>query len=241
MKIYHLCLFPDEIKGFMEKGLIKKGLDSSLFELNYIQLRDYSKDKRNTVDEYPYGNRNGMLLKADVLYDALSQVPSYEDYPILYPCPKGQVVTQGNIEGWSQSGGLIFVSGYYEGIDERLFDLFKIKRFSIGPFVLSSGDLPIMAVTDAVLRLVPGVIGNQTCIDEDSFSSGLLEYPQYTSPREFKGMSVPDVLLDGHHGERKKWQRKMALSETLFKRPSLLVDYDLTESDQHDIVGILKE
>ncbi|MCP4051309.1 MAG: tRNA (guanosine(37)-N1)-methyltransferase TrmD [bacterium] len=240
MKIKILTLFPDEMRGIFLKGLYKKASEAGFFDIEFINIRDFANCRNNRVDDYPYGYRKGMILQVDVLERAVKSIDNYDSYRLLYTCPKGPAFTQEIATEFQQEKGLIIISGYYEGVDERLFKLFDIDKISAGDFVLSSGEYPSLIITEAVLRLIPGVIGNADCIKEDSIVSGLLECPQYTAPREFSGEKVPEVLLNGNHNRINSWRHKMAIKETLFNKPELFIKYDIKQSDQKIIVDLLK-
>ncbi len=242
MKFIFVSLFPDALSQYMGKGIMGRASERGIVSLSFVDLREFALDKHSKVDDYPYGGKPGMLIKADVLYRAITSIDQYNDYRLLYACPKGPVFTQRQAESFANDKGLIFFCGYYEGVDERIFDLLSIERFSLGNFILSSGELPSLAVAEAVSRLVPGVLGNAECAVDDSIVNGLLEYPHYTAPRELEnGLSVPEVLVSGHHGNIEAWRRRKSLEATLFQKPSLLWDASLEEKDQHVLVEILKE
>ena len=208
----------------------------------FVDIRQFSDSKHHRVDSPPFGCRTGMLLKIDVLYRAITSIENYTDYRLLYTCPKGAVFNQGKAFDYAKaSKGLILISGYYEGIDDRLFDIFDIERVSLGEFVLSSGDIASLAISEATARGISGVLGNPDSLGQDSIIGGFLEYPQYTLPRAFKQLTVPPVVVSGHHEELKKWQRKASLKQTLLERPEYLADKLLTESDSRTILEIVKE
>jgi tRNA (guanine37-N1)-methyltransferase len=240
MKIYILTLFPEEMQNYFLKGLFKKAYNAKAFDIVFVNIRDYGNTKHRHVDDYPYGHRQGMILRSDVLYKAVTSIDNFDKYHFIYPCPKGQIFEQKKAKEYSKKEGLIILSGYYEGIDERLFSFFNIDRVSMGNFVLSNGELPALMIADSVLRYVPGVLGNPACAEEDSIASGLVEGPQYTVPREENGVKVPDVVVSGNHAAIRNWRKKEALKETLFRKPNLFVNYDLKESEQEVIVDILK-
>ena len=246
--VHTISLFPDAIESYFAKGIFKRAQESSFFRLNAINLRDYAEDKHHKVDDMPFGGGHGMVMKVDVLSRALRDIDDFESYHVIYPCPQGTLFTQEMSTEWAQTvsdglatetgshsslkKGLIFIVGYYEGIDERFFHLFDVKRVSIGHFVLSSGELPAMMMIEALVRQLPGVLGHQDSFENDSLISGFLEEPHYTHPREFEGLVVPEVLLSGHHKNIAEWKQSQRLEKTLFKNPSLLAKQTLTDSDK---------
>jgi tRNA (guanine37-N1)-methyltransferase len=240
MKIFILTLFPEELQSVFNKGIFKRAQDNNLFELSFINIRDFSETKYRNVDDYPFASRKGMLMKADVLYRAITSIPSYETYQIIYTCPKGQVYNQRRAESLLDQKGLILISGYFEGVDERIFDMLNIARISIGDFVLSSGELPALMIAESVIRLIPNVI-QKDGFHDDSHITGLLEYPQYTQPRDINGNKVPEVLLSGHHKNIERWQRKESLKQTLYYRIDMLKTFRPDKIDSELFVEIFKE
>ncbi len=227
---------------FFLKGIFKKAHDAGRFKIRFVQLREFATDRFSRVDDYPFGHRRGMILKADIIAEAISSIENYQDYRLLYTCPKGQVLTQSTLSAYlPPCPGIILLCGYYEGVDERIFTLFPFERISVGDVVLSSGELPALVVAEAIVRQLPGVLGNPESFADDSIISGVLESPQYTAPREFRDLAVPEVLLSGHHGHIATWKRKESLRQTLFKKPHLLVHSPLREGDSELLVEIMKE
>lgn len=229
------------MKAYFEKGLLARRLAENRFELSFLNIRSFSTDKHKRVDDYPFGGKQGMLMRADVLAAAIESIEGYQNHRLLYCCPKGQRFSQKRAEALSAEAGIVFIVGYYEGVDERIFSRFPIEKVSIGDFVLTSGELPALMMADAILRLLPGVLGNDACPVEDSFSSGLLEHAQYTQPVQWNNIEVPDILRSGHHQQIADWKRKESLRETLFNRPDVLAKASLTPKEQTFIVDILKE
>jgi len=221
------------------KGIFLKAFQKQQFELNFIQLRDFSHDKHHKVDDYPFGEHLGMLLKPDVILSAIQSIENYAYYRIIYPCPKGSLWTQSVARQCLNIPGIIFLIGYYEGIDERLFEILTIERFSVGDYILSSGELPALIFAESIIRLIPNVVGNPKSIQSDSIISGLLEHPHYTAPREFQGVSVPDVIVSGNHQKRECWQKRASLKDTLYKKPSLLTDYPVSQEEQKILTEII--
>lgn len=209
-----------------------KAVEQGLLRCDFVQLRDFADPPHFKVDDYPYGKRTGMLLRADVISRAIRSIEGYEGYKLIYSCPKGQSFTQSRARELKKHRGLIFLCGYYEGIDDRVFDIFDCERFSVGDFIVSSGELPSLLMADAIARCHDGVIGNAESVEDDSIVSGVLECPQYTAPREIEGCLVPEVLVSGHHGKIKEWQRKESLKTTLFNQPDLLGTAELSKNDR---------
>ncbi|MEK9658196.1 MAG: tRNA (guanosine(37)-N1)-methyltransferase TrmD [bacterium] len=240
-KVYVLSLFPQDMQRYFLKGIMAKAVSRELVDLSFIDLREFSELPHRSVDDYPVGERLGMLLRVDVIAAAIRSIPSYQDYEMLCPCPKGALFDQSKALGFSKHPkGLIFLCGYYEGIDERVFSLFPFQRLSMGDMVLSSGELPTLLMMDAVLRLIPGVLGNPESVEADSFSDGLLEHPHYTKPLTFEGCEVPAVLSSGHHQKIQDWKFYHSLRYTLYTRPDLVARMSLTEGQQRVLKQVVK-
>ena len=221
MRIDILTLFPEMFEP-LKSSILGRALEKDLFELNLINIRDFSLDKHKKVDDYVFGGGDGMLMTPQPLYDAIMSVKTDKSYTV-YMSPKGTVLSQEKVKCIARDiEHLIIVCGHYEGIDERIIDLCIDEQISIGDYVLTGGELPAMVLTDAVLRYVPKVLHNDTSVVDESFSDNLLEHPQYTRPREFMGLSVPEVLMNGNHKEIEKWKAEQKLSETKKYRPDLL-------------------
>ena len=223
MRIDILTLFPEMFEP-LKSSILGRALDNNIFELNLIDIRSFSLDKHKKVDDYVFGGGDGMLMTPQPLYDAIMSVKDENSY-VVYMSPKGTVLTQDKVKSMAKSiSHLIIDWGHYEGIDERIIELCIDEQISIGDYVLTGGELPAMVLADAVLRYVPNVLHSDTSVVDESFSERLLEYPQYTRPREFKGLSVPEVLINGNHKEIEKWKMEQKLSETKKYRPDLLDD-----------------
>ena len=236
MKFDILTLFPEMFEP-IKQSVIGKAVEKDLIEINLINMRDFSKDKHKKVDDTVYGGGAGMLIRPDVVYDSFKSVES-EKAKVIYLSPKGKVLSQEKVVELSKEKHLILLCGHYEGIDQRVLDTIVDEEISIGDYVLTGGEIPAMVLVDAVSRYVTGVITDEST-SEESFSEGLLEYPQYTRPEEFLGMKVPDVLKSGHHLNIEKWRRKESLKETFLKRPELLENIKLTE-EERDYIESLK-
>ena len=219
MKFDVLTLFPEMFKS-LDESIIGKAKEKKLIEINLINIRDFSKDKHKKVDDTPYGGGAGMVLMPDVVYDAYNSIKD-KNAKVIYLSPQGKVLNQNKIKELAKQNHLILLCGHYEGIDQRVLDEIVDEEISIGNYVLTGGELPAMVLIDSVSRYVGGVLNDES-VEEESFSSNLLEYPQYTRPEEFRGKKVPDVLTSGHHENIKKWRAEKALEVTKKKRPDLL-------------------
>ena len=219
MVIDILTLFPESFAPLGE-SIIKRAQESGKIKINIINIRDFSQDKHKKCDDYPFGGGAGMLMMAQPVCDAVESVLDEKSH-IVMASPSGQIFNAKIAEELSKEEHLIFICGHYEGIDERVVDIFKPQQISIGDYVLTGGELPTMVIIDALCRFVDGVISNDS-LQEESFSNNLLEYPQYTRPSVFRGLSVPDVLLSGNHQEIAAWRREQALEKTKKLRPDLL-------------------
>lgn len=234
MRIDVLTLFPEMFEGVFSSSILGKAKEKRLVTMNTVNFRDYSNNKHNTVDDYPYGGGGGMVLKPEPIFAAVEDVTSgLEHNPrIILMCPQGETFTQKKAEELSREEHLIFICGHYEGYDERIREHLVTDELSIGDYVLTGGELPAMVVVDSVVRLLPGVLGNETSAVTDSFSTGLLEYPHYTRPPKFRDWGVPEVLVSGHHGNIEQWRRKQSLLRTWKKRPEMLDRIELTPKEQ---------
>jgi tRNA (guanine37-N1)-methyltransferase len=230
MLIDILTLFPGMFDGPFRESIVKRAIERGLVTIRIHNIRDWATDRHRTVDDYPYGGGAGMVLKPDVLIAAIEAVRGEDGYVILLT-PQGRLFTQQVARELAQKPHLVLVCGHYEGVDERVRLLAVDDEISIGDYVLTGGELAAMVVVDATVRLLPGVLGDEASIREESHSSGLLEYPHYTRPPEFRGLRVPDVLLSGHHAQIARWRRREALRRTLERRPDLLAKAPLTAED----------
>jgi tRNA (guanine37-N1)-methyltransferase len=244
MRIDVLTLFPEMFEGVFGSSILGKAKDRELVSLNTVNFRDFANNKHNTVDDMPYGGGGGMVLKPEPIFGAVEHVTGGPtkggdcadggDKPsrVILMCPQGTPFTQSKALELAEESHLIFICGHYEGYDERIREFLVTDELSIGDYVLTGGELPAMVVIDAVVRLLPGVLGNELSAVTDSFSDGLLEYPHYTRPAEFRGWPVPDVLLSGHHAEIGKWRRQQSLTRTFTRRPDLLEGAELTAAER---------
>lgn len=243
MKIDVLTLFPRMFEGPMGESIIGKAVAKELLEINVSNFREYSDNKHQTVDDYPYGGGAGMLLKVQPIYDNIKAIE--EKHPetkkrVILLDPAGQPFNQKMAEEFSEEEHLIFICGHYEGYDERIRSLVT-DEVSLGDYVLTGGELGAMVMIDATVRLLPDVLGNQTSAQTDSHSTGLLEHPQYTRPAEFKDMKVPEVLTNGNHKLIEEWQLKESLRRTYLRRPDMLEKLDMTPQMEIMLAEIKKE
>ena len=214
-----LTLFPEMFEP-IKQSILGKAIENEKIKLKLVNIRDFSKDKHKKVDDTPYGGGAGMVMKPDVVYDAYKSVYE-ENAKVIYLSPQGKTLNQKKVEELSKEKHLILLCGHYEGIDQRVIDKIVDEEISIGDYVLTGGEIPAMVLIDSVSRYIDGVL-NQESIKEESFSQGLLEYPQYTRPEVFEGEKVPEILLSGHHENIEKWRKEQALKITKQKRPDLL-------------------
>ena len=224
-----LTLFP-EMFEILNESIIGRAKEKGLIDINLINIRDFSKDKHKKVDDTPYGGGAGMVLMPDVVYDAYQSIKD-KNAKVIYMSPQGKKLDQKKVEELSKQEHLILLCGHYEGIDQRIIDEIVDEEISIGDYVLTGGEIPAMVLIDSVCRYVDGVISNES-IGEESFSNGLLEYPQYTRPEIFNGKKVPNVLLSGNHQNINKWRRNESLKNTYLKRPELLEDVELSKEEK---------
>jgi tRNA (guanine37-N1)-methyltransferase len=221
-----LTLYPDIYPGYLGYSLLGKALEKKIWELNIYNLRDFGEGKHKTVDDKPFGGGAGMIIKPDILGDAIEEtlIKNHNQQKLVYLSPKGKPFKQVDAEKFSQSNGVSILCGHFEGIDQRVIDIYKVEEISMGDYVLTGGEVASFAFLDAIIRLLPGVLGNEISIKDESFSDNLLEYPQYTKPQEYKNIKVPDVLLSGNHEKIAEWRREKSIEITEKNRPDLLKD-----------------
>ncbi len=219
LKIDILTLFPEAFSA-LDSSILKRAKASGKLEINLINIRDFSEDKHKKCDDYPYGGGAGMLMTPQPIYDAVKSVKKRNSH-IVFASPSGKTLSPEIAQSLAKEKHLIFICGHYEGIDQRVIDLLKPEEISIGDYVVTGGELPTMVIIDCLSRFVPGVITKES-LDEESFSNGMLEYPQYTHPQKFKGLEVPEVLLSGNHAEIAKWRKSESEKRTKERRSDLL-------------------
>lgn len=233
MKFEILTLFPDMFAGPFDESIIRRAVERGLIDIRLHNIRDYAVDKHRTVDDAPYGGGAGMVMKPEPLAACIEKVAIERPAArVIMTSPQGKPFNQSLAERLAREEELVIICGRYEGIDERVRELFVDEEISLGDFVLTGGEIAAMVIVDAVTRLIPGVLGSDASAADDSFSDGLLEYPQYTRPPEFRELAVPDTLLSGNHQEIARWRRRMALQRTAQRRPELLASARLTEDDR---------
>ena len=224
LQVQIFTLYPELFPGPLNKGLYGKALSNNIWNLKIVNIRDYSSDKHKTVDDTPFGGGSGMLIKPDVLANSLDQNVKPNE-KIYYLTPKGKLFSQKLAKKLSKEKTINLICGHFEGVDQRVIDTRNIEELSIGDYVLSGGETAALVVLDSILRLIPGVLGNDQSISEESFENGLLEYPQYTKPQIWEKKNVPDVLLSGDHAKIKDWRLSESESITRDRRPDLWQRY----------------
>ncbi|VEF48426.1 tRNA (guanine-N(1)-)-methyltransferase [Bacillus freudenreichii] len=234
MRIDILTLFPEMFSGVFGSSILKKAAEKDAVSYHVTNFRDFSTDKHKTVDDYPYGGGAGMVLKPQPIFDAVSHVQKDSGKSrVILLCPQGARFDQKKAEELAKEDHLVFICGHYEGYDERIREHIVTDEISIGDFVLTGGELAAMVVVDSVVRLLPGVLGNENSAPQDSFSTGLLEHPHYTRPADFCGMKVPEVLLSGNHSKIRDWRHNESLKRTKNRRPDLYEKYISNESEKN--------
>jgi tRNA (guanine37-N1)-methyltransferase len=237
MRIDILTLFPQMFEVPFSFGIFKRAVDSGLVSLNLHNIRDYTHDKHHTADDYPYGGGAGMVLKPEPIFEAVEAIREgitgeAGELPVILLTPQGRPFSQSIALELSRNRHMVFICGHYEGVDERVCEHLATDEISIGDYVLTGGEIPAMVVIDAVVRLLPGVLGSEESPQEDSHAGGLLEYPQYTRPAEYRGWAVPDVLLSGNHAQIARWRREQIIRRTMERRPELLDKANLGRADK---------
>ncbi|UQS86624.1 tRNA (guanosine(37)-N1)-methyltransferase TrmD [Nicoliella spurrieriana] len=244
MRIDVLSIFPNMFNGPMGESIVGKAIEKGVLDMHITDFRKYSTNKHHNVDDYPFGGGAGMLLQAQPILDAFAATQAaakqadYSSGRVILLDPAGKQFNQRAAEDLATADHLTFICGHYEGYDERIKTVVT-DEYSMGDFILTGGELPAMTIIDATARLLPGVLGNQESAPGDSFSTGLLEYPQYTRPADFRGMKVPDVLISGNHQKIAEWQQKEALRKTLLRRPEL-IDYQKLTAEQKRLLAQVK-
>jgi tRNA (guanine37-N1)-methyltransferase len=243
MKFDIVTIFPSMIEAGLGEGVVSRGVERGLLNVAVHDLRRWTTDRHRTVDDVPYGGGPGMVMKAEPLMKAVGDIRETRGTPdsIVLLSPQGRTFTQKEAERLARLEHIVLLCGRYEGMDERVRDMVASEEISIGDYVLSGGELAALVIVDAVSRLVPGVVGDEQSVAQDSFSRGLLDYPHYTRPAEIAGHRVPDVLLSGHHADVRRWRRKAALVRTLERRPDLMATATLDDEDRALLDEIRRE
>ena len=242
MEIHILTLFPAMLEGPFRESIVGRAVDGGVVRIRIHNIRDYAHSKHRTVDDYPYGGGGGMVLKPEPLFEAVEAVRSLitedggrdraENARVVLMSPQGEVLTQAVVEEFASHSDLVLICGHYEGVDERVLEHLIDREISIGDYVLSGGEIPAMALVDAVVRLLPGAVGDGQSIEDDTHSTGLIQFPQFTRPSEFRGWQVPPVLLSGNHEQVRRWRRQQSLKRTQQRRPDLLERAELNAEDR---------
>ena len=231
------------IEAALAEGVVSRGIARGVLDVKVHDLREHTTDRHRSVDDVPYGGGPGMVMKPEPLVRAVEEIQRTRGTPdvVILLSPQGERFTQAEAARLSRCSHIVLLCGRYEGMDERVSQLVGAREISVGDFVVSGGELPAMIIVDAVSRLIPGVVGDEQSVQEDSFGRGLLDYPHYTRPAEFAGLRVPDVLLSGHHADVRRWRKKTALARTLDRRPDLIDRASLDEEDRALLEELLNE
>lgn len=242
VRFHVLTLFPGMFEGPFSESIIARARRNGLVEISVYGLRDYAHDRHRTVDDYPFGGGGGMVMKPEPLFEGVESVRATasvgEDAPTVLLSPQGRTLTQSVVEELAGYPEMLLVCGRYEGVDERVTKHLATDEISVGDYVLGGGELAAMVVIEAVCRLIPGVVGSIESVQDDSFTSGLLQHPQYTRPDDFRGWAVPDVLTSGNHAEVDRWRREESLRRTYERRPELLDSAELSDDDRSFLRGL---
>ena len=242
MRIDILTLFPEMFRGPFEASIVGRAVEAGLVEIALHNIRDYARDKHQVVDDYPYGGGSGMVMKPEPIFEAVESVQAMAPEPglVVLLTPQGRPLSHQVVEELARLPRLLLLCGRYEGVDERVREHLAQEEISIGDYVLSGGEIPAMVVVDAVVRRLPDALGSEVSLEEESHTQGLLEYPQYTRPAEFRGWSVPEVLLSGHHAEVARWRRRQSVLRTARRRPDLLARASLS-AEEREMISSLQE
>lgn len=242
MKITIMTLFPEMCNAVLDESIIGRARKSGIIEIDTVNIRDFTHDKHNRVDDAPYGGGMGMLMQTQPIYDCFASLCSEDGKKphLIYMSAQGKTLTQKRVKELSQLPNIAILCGHYEGVDERIIEEIVDEEISVGDYVLTGGELPALILSDSIARMIDGVLPNDEAKELESHYSGLLEYPQYTRPPEWHGRKVPDILLSGHHGNIDKWRREKSLERTLERRPDMLKSAELTKKDR-EYIAKLKE
>lgn len=244
MIIKVMTLFPEMFSGPLDDSMIQRAKEKNIVDLEYINIRDYADNKHKKVDDYPYGGGPGMVMAPQPIFDCYNQIVKAtglkggERPRVIYLSPKGEIFNQRVAIELSKEKFIIMLCGHYEGVDQRVIDEIVTDEISIGDYVLTGGEIPAMVLIDSITRLLPGVLSQSQCYEDETFYSGLLEYPQYTRPASFRGLEVPGVLISGNHKKIDEWRRRESLRLTYKRRPELLKNTELTDEDKEFLKSI---
>ena len=233
MRFDVFTLFPEIFPAYLKESILKRAQEAKILEVHLHNIRDWTTDKHNTTDDLPYGGGGGMIMKPEPIFSAIEEViGDPPQCPVILLTPQGRPLTQTIVQEFSSHQRLALISGRYEGVDERVRQHLVTDEISLGDFVLTGGELPALAIIDAVTRLLPGTLGDPKAAEDDSHATGLLEYPHYTRPPEFRELSIPEVLLSGNHAKIARWRREQSLKRTFERRPDMLSKLDLSKEDK---------
>ena len=242
MKITIMTLFPEMCNAVLDESIIGRARKNGIIEIDTVNIRDFTLDKHNRVDDAPYGGGMGMLMQTQPIYDCFASLCSEDGKKphLIYMSAQGKTLTQSRVKELSQLDNIAILCGHYEGVDERIIEEIVDEEISIGDYVLTGGELPALILSDSIARMIDGVLPNDEAKELESHYSGLLEYPQYTRPPEWHGKKVPEILLSGHHGNIDKWRREKSLERTLERRPDMLKNAELTKKDREYLAKLKK-
>jgi tRNA (guanine37-N1)-methyltransferase len=242
MRFDIITIFPEIFSAVFDFGIVRRAAEAGLIDIRIHDLRDYTYDRHHQVDDRPFGGGAGMVMKPEPLFRAVEAVTNdASDLNVALLSPQGRLFNQSVADEYSKKQGVVLICGRYEGVDERVVEHLITDELSIGDYVLSGGEIPAMVVVDAITRLIPGALGCEQSAERESFSAGLLDYPHYTRPAEYRGIKAPEMLLSGNHAEIERWRHRKALEKTLRRRPELIRDRALSEHERQEIDKILKE
>ena len=242
MRFDIITIFPEIFSEVFDFGIIRRAVEAGLIEINVHDLRDYTYDRHRQVDDRPFGGGAGMVMKPEPLFRAVEAVISgKDDVSVLLLSPQGRLFDQPMAREYAERQRLVLICGRYEGVDERVAENLITDEVSIGDYVLSGGEIPAMVVVDAVTRLIPGALGCEQSAECESFSSGLLDYPHYTRPAEYRGLKAPDVLISGNHAEIERWRHRKAIEKTFRRRPDVIRSRILSDDERREIEDVLKD
>jgi len=241
MKFAVVSIFPEMIEAFLSRGIVSRARANKTLEIEVIQLRDYTHDAHRTTDDYVYGGGGGMVMKPAPVFECIDDYATRNGpFKVVFPSPQGQIFDSARAEELARQENLLFLCGRYEGIDERIMTLVDYE-LSIGSFVVSGGEIPALLMIDAISRFVPGVVGNERSVKQDSFYNGLLDHANWTRPAVYRGLEVPAVYVNGHHQEIEKARKRDSILRTILKHPKLFLEKEIGPEEKNAIIGIIRE